>query len=190
MLFGFEFFFHVVRPFEGQTKVDKFEVERLRVEESQVLGFEIPMTDAVQVAVVDSLKDLHKYLAGIVLCELPFLVQMLVKLPSFKETTLITKLLSDQVKEAVIFVGFIKFHNVGVVKLFEDLYFADELIKVAHVSLGNLLDGSVGIFLGQHFGLVDCAVCPFSQFLCLSLKGYLLELVEFIDELVVGVAEK
>ena len=118
------------------------------------------MADVVQMTVVDSLEYLDKYLTGVILCELSFLVQMLIKLPSFKETTLLTKLLSDQVKKAVIFVGFIKFHDVGVIKLFEYLNLGDELVEVAHIGFRDLLDGTVGVFLGQHFGFVDGAVCP------------------------------
>ena len=89
----------------------------------------------------------------------------------------------------VIFVGLIKFHNVGVVEFLEDFYLGNELIEVADVGFSDFLDCAVGVFFGEEFGLVDGAVCAFAQFLYLDVK-YLLELVKLFDGLAVGVAEE
>lgn len=116
------------------------------------------MADVMKMAIVYGLEHLYKYLPGLVLCKLSFLVQMLIQLPTFKETTLTIKLLSNQVKKTVILVSFIKLHNVGMIQFLENINLSDKLIQVSYIRLGDLLDCSISVFLGEHFSLVNCAI--------------------------------
>ncbi len=123
------------------------------------------MANIVEMTIVDGLKHLDKDLSGIILCKLSFLIEMLIKLAAFEETELTKNLLCDKVEIAIIFIGLIKFHNVGVVEFLEDFNLGNELIEVADVGFRDFLDCAVGVFFGEEFGLVDGAVCAFAEFL-------------------------
>ena len=65
LFFLFQFFHHVLFPLEREAEIYNLEVEGVLFEEKEIFGFEVPMSNVLSVAVIDSIEDLFEDFTGV-----------------------------------------------------------------------------------------------------------------------------